>query len=338
LRVIEFRDVCRQLDDSVTSVERTRFVFVTALIGALTLVAAACGGSSHRANSAVVTATTAAPAATTVAVPAGASTRPTRTAPKATTTKNGSTSPTTTHKSSALGVVAAVPPGGAAPADVSIASAGAPGHSSSPTTVKPFDPSQQIDLSGTPGVTAEQQHAAEALLRDTLRDLPRFASQSGAYAAGYRTIGDASTGDEHWVNWAYAKDSDILDSQHPESLVYDTRTPGHPVLEAAMYMLPPGSKWTDIPLVYRNALMQFHVHNNICFAQTSDPLQMVFAGLRNGDGDCPPGTTLAGNVPMIHAWIVKNPCGPFAALSGIAAGQVPAGQTPNCDTAHAGVL
>ena len=37
------------------------------------------------------------------------------------------------------------------------------------TTVKPYNPSDGIDLSGTPGVTAAQQHAAEQLL-------PRLAS------------------------------------------------------------------------------------------------------------------------------------------------------------------
>jgi hypothetical protein len=204
--------------------------------------------------------------------------------------------------------------------------------------VKAFDPGHPVDLSGTPGVTAAQQHAAEALVSATLRDLPQFANQSGAYAAGYRTIGDASTGDEHWVNWAYANDGDVLDSKHPESLVYDTHTPGHPVLEAAMYMLPPGSRWTDIPPLFQSALTQFHVHKDLCFAQTSDPLQKVFAGFTDSAGNCPPGRTLAGNVPMIHVWIVKNPCGPFAALSGVAAGQVPPGESPNCDTAHAGVL
>ncbi|MDQ1383415.1 MAG: hypothetical protein QOG65_794, partial [Actinomycetota bacterium] len=239
-------------------------------------------------------------------------------------------------------VIPAVAPGGAAPATLPspppTAATPTTNKAHTTTTVKPFDPTQTIDLSGTPGVTPAQQHAAEALVRNTLRDLPRFARQSAAYAAGYRTIGDGSTGDEHWVNWTYANDSGILDSLHPESLVYSTRTPGHPVLEAAMYMLPPGSRFTDIPALFQSPLTQFHVHNNICFAQTSDPLQKVFAGSTDGSGNCPSGTTLAGNVPMLHAWIMKNPCGPFAALSGIAAGQVPAGESPHCDTAHAGVL
>jgi len=268
-----------------------------------------------------------------------ASTRPTAT------TVAGRVQVVTVPSTGSVGlVIPAVAPGGAAPATLP-----APPPTNAPvttpatgrattTTVKPFDPSQPVDLSGTPGVSPAQQAAAEALVRDTLRDLPRFASQSAAYAAGYRTIGDAFTGDEHWVNWAYANDSDILDALHPESLVYNTRDPGHPVLEAAMYMLPPGSRFTDIPPLFQSPLTQFHVHDNICFAQTADPLQKVFAGLTDSNGDCPAGETLAGNTPMLHVWIVKNPCGPFAALQGIGAGQVPPGETQNCDTAHSGVL
>jgi hypothetical protein len=39
-------------------------------------------------------------------------------------------------------------------------------------------------------------------------------------------------------------------------------------------------------------------------------------------------------VPMIHVWIVPNPCGPFAALEGIGGGQIKAGQTRLCDHVH----
>ena len=44
-----------------------------------------------------------------------------------------------------------------------------------PTTAKAFDPTQPIDLSGTPGVTKAEQMRAEHLLRATLDDLPKFA-------------------------------------------------------------------------------------------------------------------------------------------------------------------
>ncbi len=294
------------------------------LVPLLAVCAVACGGHTNPTSTSGRTAST-------------SSSEPRTTSTEPDTSTSAAASTTSVPALGHVIVVPAVPAGGAAPATIPPSPpAGTPG--SSPTTVKPYDPTQNIDLSGTPGVTLDQQHAAEQLIRDTLHDIAKYADQSVAYAAGYRTIGDGVTGDEHWVNWKYAYDNDILDAEHPESLVYSTRDAGHPVLEAAMYSLPPGSRFTDIPPLFRSPLTQFHVHNNLCFAQTSDPLQKVFAGFTDAEGNCAAGTTQEGNVPMIHVWIVKNPCGPFAALSGIAAGQVPPGETPNCDTAHAGVL
>ena len=55
---------------------------------------------------------------------------------------------------------------------------------------KPYDPTKPIDLGGTPGVTPAQQARAEQLVRDTLRDLPRYANPATAYADGFRSIGD----------------------------------------------------------------------------------------------------------------------------------------------------
>jgi hypothetical protein len=37
---------------------------------------------------------------------------------------------------------------------------------------------------------------------------------------------------------------------------------------------------------------------------------------------------------MIHVWIKEHPCGPFAALEGIAGGTIAAGETRLCDHAH----
>jgi hypothetical protein len=61
------------------------------------------------------------------------------------------------------------------------------------------------------------------------------------------------------------------------------------------------------------------------------------AGVIGDNEACPAGTTKAGNTPMLHVWTIANPCGPFAALEGIGAGQVPEGQTRNCDTTNASV-
>jgi hypothetical protein len=195
---------------------------------------------------------------------------------------------------------------------------------------KPFDPTKPIDLAGTPGVTPVEQHRAETLLRQTIADLQKFATPAAAMAAGYRSIGDALTGDEHYVNWSSVDDGHILDPTRPESLVYENRT-GTQQIAAAMYMLPFGSRFSDAPDV-GGALTQWHVHDDLCL--TDDPTQKVLAGFVEVNGKCQPGTSKAGGMPMLHVWVVPNPCGPFAALEGPGAGQVPAGQTRLCDTAH----
>jgi len=216
------------------------------------------------------------------------------------------------------------------PSTVAAPATSVPERTQPPTTVKAFDPKQPINLGGPPGVTHAEQMRAEKLLRSTLTDLPKYESPSTAVAAGYRSIGDSLTGDEHYVKWSYVNDGDILDPKKPESLVYEWRG-GKQSLVAAMYMLPFGSHFTDIPDV-GGALTQWHVHKDLCL--TDDPEQKVVAGLTSVDGACPAGTAKAGDTPMLHVWIVPNQCGPFAALEGVGAGQVPEGQTRLCDTAH----
>jgi hypothetical protein len=203
-----------------------------------------------------------------------------------------------------------------------------------PTTVcipKPYDPAKPIDLSCTPLVTDAEQARAEQLVRDTLRDLPHYANSSTAYADGYRSIGDKFTGDEHYVKWAYLSDGRILDSKHPESLVYEMRN-GKETLVAAMYMLELGQTFADVPDI-GGPLTQWHVHTDLCLVDDpNDPLRKVVS--LSANGTCPPGSSKATATPMIHVWIVKNACGPFASLEGIGAGQVPPGETRNCDTLH----
>lgn len=200
-----------------------------------------------------------------------------------------------------------------------------------------YDPSHGIDLSGTPGETPAQQRAAEQLVRKSLQELPRYATEQAAYNAGFRSIGDGETGDEHMVNWSYLSDKHVLDPMNPESLVYNTRS-GTPTLEAAMFMLSLGERFSNIPPLFSGPLTQWHIHNNLCFRDLGgNPDQKMVSGLTDGQGNCPPGQEKSVPVPMIHVWIVRNPCGPFAALEGIGAGQTQSGQR-NCDSGHAGDL
>jgi hypothetical protein len=208
-----------------------------------------------------------------------------------------------------------------------------------PVTARPkaYNPSDGINLSGTPGETPAEQHAAEQLVRASLKDLPRYATEQAAYNAGFRSIGDSLTGDEHMVNWSYLSDKHVLDPMYPESLVYNTRN-GTPKLEAAMFMLSSGQSFSSIPPLFSGPLTQWHIHNNLCFRDLGgNPEQKMVGGLTDGSGSCQPGEERSVTVPMIHVWIVRNPCGPFAALEGIGAGQTQSGQR-NCDSGHAGDL
>ncbi|HTD49834.1 MAG TPA: hypothetical protein VK771_04500 [Acidimicrobiia bacterium] len=194
-------------------------------------------------------------------------------------------------------------------------------------------PAGSVGLVGEPGVTSAELQRAEALLASTIIDLKRFRTPAQAYAAGYRSIGDTATIDEHYVNWSYVDDGHILDPMRPESVVYEYRN-GAQTAVAAMYMLPFGSTFADVPDV-GGALTQWHVHRDLCL--TNSAQQKILAGFTTLNGACPPGTSKASDTPMLHVWIVPNACGPFAALEGIGAGQVPVGQTRHCDTRNASV-
>jgi hypothetical protein len=195
---------------------------------------------------------------------------------------------------------------------------------------KPFDPAAPIDLGGTEGVTQVQQKQAELLLARTLAELPRFADREAAIAAGYRSIGDGATGAEHLIKWELINDDVILDPSQPESLVYRTRGPGAPKLQAAMFILPDGYTLDNVPDI-GGSLIQWHIHNNLCF---TPPPDLRVAAVTSENGPCRPPLIKFDPHPMIHVWIEKHPCGPFAALEGVAGGQVKPGETKACDHAH----
>jgi hypothetical protein len=203
-------------------------------------------------------------------------------------------------------------------------------HAAAVVAPTPYDPTQPIDLSGVDGVTPAQQARAENLVASTLFDLPRYAETAAAEADGFRSIGDGSTGYEHYINRSYINDDKILDPDFPESLVYQNRD-GQKTLVAAMFMLPSDSTLDDVPDI-GGALTQWHIHDNLCY--TPDPVAPRVAGLRAPGGPCTPPLVPGGENPMIHVWIVPHECGPFAALDGIAGGTIADGEERWCDHAH----
>ena len=205
-------------------------------------------------------------------------------------------------------------------------------HATPAVPPKPYDPTQPIDLGGVPGVTAEQQARAENLIAVTLLRLPKFSDPATASAAGYQSIQDAVTGYEHYINWSYIDDGKILDPDYPESLVYRAYRDGRRELQAAMFMLTSKDTLDTVPDV-GGALTQWHIHDNLCF--TNEPGAWKVRGLTTADGSCtPPLVKAPTQTPMIHVWITKHPCGPFAALEGVGGGQIKAGETRLCDHAH----
>jgi hypothetical protein len=197
---------------------------------------------------------------------------------------------------------------------------------------RPYDPALPIDLSGTPGVSPAQQAAAENIISATLLALPHWADFRTAEAEGFRSIGDGGTGSEHFINWEFANDNEVLNPYRPESLMYDT-TGGERRLVAAMFMALPGTPLENVPEL-GGALTQWHIHNDLCFIPASGDQGPRVAGLINADGTCAPGLVQFPHTPMIHVWIESHPCGPFAALEGIGGGQIAEGETRLCDAAH----
>ncbi len=195
---------------------------------------------------------------------------------------------------------------------------------------KPYDPAAPIDLGGTPGVTPTEQARAENLIASTLHSLPVYEEPSAAEAAGFSSIGDGVTGYEHFINWSYVTDGQALNPDRPESLVYQVRN-GEKTLVAAMFMASPGTTLDDTPEL-GGALTQWHIHDNLCFS--NDPEAPRVAGLTDVQGGCRPPTVKLSPVPMIHVWTVPHPCGPFAALEGVAGGQIKEGEERLCDEAH----
>jgi hypothetical protein len=195
----------------------------------------------------------------------------------------------------------------------------------------PYDPTLPIDLGGVPGVTPQQQAFAENLVASTVRDLPQWSDLAVVEAAGFHSIGDAITGHEHYIQWDWIDDDVWLDPDHPESLVFEPQPDGSKKLVSVMFMLPGGYPLDDVP-DWGGALMQWHVHGDLCF--TDDPVAPQVAGLKPIGANCQPPLVNFLLSPMIHVWITPTPCGPFAALEGIGGGQVPEGEDVLCDHVH----
>jgi hypothetical protein len=158
-----------------------------------------------------------------------------------------------------------------------------------------------------PRITPAQRTAAQTLIDTTRAAMAAFPDQAAVEAAGYRSIGDAVTGHEHFVNGAYLVDPAVLDPARVESIVLQVNPDGTKQVVSAMYILPPGQTMADVPEI-AGELTTWHDHQNLCWEGGRVVGLLV-------NGTCTSGTFRA-TPPMLHVWLVDHPCGPFAGLDG----------------------
>jgi hypothetical protein len=162
-----------------------------------------------------------------------------------------------------------------------------------------------------PRVTPAQRAAAQQLIDATVAGMRRFTDVASVEAAGYRSIGDAGTGWEHFINSAYLNSSQVLDPDTVESVVFKVEPDGTRTLASAMYILPLGTTMADVPEI-AGELTTWHDHQNLCWS-VSGGLRVV--GVTDANGRCARGVFIA-TPPMLHVWLIPNECGPFAGIDG----------------------
>lgn len=162
--------------------------------------------------------------------------------------------------------------------------------------------------SGPP--TAEQIARAAALIDATKRSIPKWSDPEAAKAAGFRPIQGPSADFVHFVNFAWLYDGTVLDTEHPESLVYRSTngTEAGYRLESAMYILP--SIGYPIPDV-GGSLTPWHNHGDLCFGAGG-----MIVGT-TGAGACPAGSSNVKTPDMLHVWIVPHADGPFGGIEAV---------------------
>ena len=149
--------------------------------------------------------------------------------------------------------------------------------------------------SGAP--TAREQAAADALVAQTTTDVAKYASLSAATAAGYVPATNPNGYEVHYADWQTVRSGDVLDPEHPSSLVYANTVKG-PVLLGAMYLgAGPCIPGPDVG----GPLTQWHAHDDLCLSATH---QVV--GTTDAAGTCATGVHNTNTYFMLHVWVAPS--------------------------------
>jgi hypothetical protein len=150
--------------------------------------------------------------------------------------------------------------------------------------------------------TPAQIARAEKLVADTKAAVQRqgLNSVAGLRRAGFFSIGDEMTGTTHYVHNQRHYDGRELDPEAIEAFAV-RRVNGVETVIAAMYILENGKTMADVPDIAGNWTV-WHDHN-LPF-QSNNPREDAYYKLG--------GRYMRQTAPMLHVWLVDNPCGPFA--------------------------
>jgi hypothetical protein len=153
--------------------------------------------------------------------------------------------------------------------------------------------------------TSAQLRAANELITDTRQGLAGFADLRDGLASGYAAHHHRREAIKHYFNPAYVTDGRVLDPARPEGLMYAYTDRG-PVLVAAVYMM---NRAGEAGIAVGGCLTHWHPHTNLC---STDPANGMITGIRRRGGPCPRGQVPWAAPPMLHAWVISVPGGPFA--------------------------
>ncbi len=182
-----------------------------------------------------------------------------------------------------------------------------PDHTDHPDD--PGDPATGPIISlDDPRLTDAQVAIATGLIDGVKDALAKYPDVAAIEAAGYISIGDGGVdGFEHYVNWSYLYDGIEMNPAKIESIVVQKSVSGPKTIVSGMYILNLGKTMADVPDL-AGELTTFHYHDNLCFQGTT------LVGLAVG-GVCASGV-LTVTPPMLHVWLIDQPCGPFAGIEG----------------------
>jgi len=183
------------------------------------------------------------------------------------------------------------------------------------STIVDEESSSLITSIDDPRLTAEQVLRAQALIDASTAAMAQYAGFVGQAALrsaltqrGYTSIGDSSTGFEHFLNPVFYFDGIELDATKIESVVLQRKSDGSWVLGSAMYMLNHGDTMANVPEI-AGTFTTWHDHQNLCW----NGLQVVGFVV---NGVCTSGEFRA-TPPMIHVWMTAQVCGPFSGIEGV---------------------